>query len=133
MNVVQARRRERQVRLVDGHEIGVGAKSAERAHDAITDMEARGAGADGFNDTGQLDAQHRRQLQRESVSNIAFADFPIDPVHAGGANSDQHLALSSCGFFDLGHFGGGDAAVGSDQYGALCGAHWPSPMVCCDD
>jgi len=114
-----ALRRERQVHLVDRHEIGVSAKPAERTHDAITDFEARGAGAYSLNNARQLDAQNGGQLQRECISNIALTDFPIDAVHAGGADSDQHLARPGFGLWDLCDFGDVGAAIGSNQYRAM--------------
>jgi hypothetical protein len=48
-------RRAYQLPLVDYHEIGIGTQPAKRTHDPIADAKARGAGADGLDDTGELD------------------------------------------------------------------------------
>ena len=123
MDVVQALRRAHQVRLVDCHEIGIGTQPAKRPHDAIAHAKARGAGADGLDDTGQFDTQHGGQLKREGVPDVAFTNFPVDAVHAGSPNADQNLALSRCGLRGRGDLGGGSTAIGADQDSALSGGH----------
>ena len=124
MDVVQALRRAHQVRLVDCHEIGIGTQPAKRPHDAIAHAKARGAGADGLDDTGEFDTQHGGQLKWEGLLDETFTNFPIDAVHAGGANADQNLALAGCGPRDLGDLGGGNTAIGANQDSALSGGHF---------
>lgn len=124
VDVVECIGRARQVGFLHGHEVGVGAGSTQRAHDALACLEARHAGAYGLHLARQFDAQHGRQLQREGVANVALADFPVDAVHAGGANADEHLPWPGFGCGDLAHFDGVGATIGPDQYSALSRVHF---------
>jgi hypothetical protein len=121
MDVVQALRRAHEVRLVDAHEVGIGSEPAQRAHHPVPHAKARGAGAECLDGACEFDAQHGGQLKRESLSDEAFANLPVDAVHTGGPNADQDLAWSGCGLGDFSDFCSGSPAIGPDQHSALRG------------
>ena len=118
LDVAQALRRGSEPGLVDGDKVGVGAQGAERAHDPIADLEARRARAERFDDASQLDAEHRRQLQREGVADVAFTDLPVQGVDSRRPNADQHLSGAGDRLRGFGHLGGGLAAVVAKKNGA---------------
>jgi hypothetical protein len=126
MDVIKIFRRTGEARFTDRYEFGVRAQPSHRAHDAIANTEARGSGANSIDNTRHFGAQYYWQWKREGISHIAFADLPIDAVHAGGSNSNQNLALPWFWLFDLGHLRGVSAAVCPDQYNALNSAHCSS-------